>query len=43
MSGRAGRRGKDSHGLAIMMVDSELDAPTCKAMVQACSFLLFYH
>lgn len=30
MSGRAGRRGKDDRGIAIMMVDDQLDEPTCR-------------
>ena len=30
MSGRAGRRGKDDRGLCFMMVDSEMDAATCR-------------
>ncbi|GAB4813622.1 hypothetical protein N2152v2_000668 [Parachlorella kessleri] len=34
MSGRAGRRGKDDRGVAIMMVDDQMDEPTCRAMVQ---------
>lgn len=34
MSGRAGRRGKDDRGLAIMMADDKLDEATCRAMVK---------
>ena len=33
MSGRAGRRGKDDQGLAIMMVDDKLDEATCRDIV----------
>lgn len=34
MSGRAGRRGKDPNGIAMVMVDPDLDAATCRGMVQ---------
>jgi len=34
MSGRAGRRGKDDRGYAIMLADSKLDEPTCRSMVK---------
>ncbi len=43
MSGRAGRRGKDDRGLCFMMVDSEMDAATCRraaALPVGCSALL---
>ena len=34
MSGRAGRRGKDDRGTAIMMVDENLDEATARSMVK---------
>ncbi|KAG7669038.1 hypothetical protein Ndes2526A_g00745 [Nannochloris sp. 'desiccata'] len=34
MSGRAGRRGKDDRGYAIMLADQKLDEPTCRSMVK---------
>jgi ATP-dependent RNA helicase DOB1 len=34
MSGRAGRRGKDDRGYAIMLADAKLDEPTCRSMVK---------
>ena len=34
MSGRAGRRGKDDRGVAIMMVNDNFDGKVCKEMVQ---------
>jgi ATP-dependent RNA helicase DOB1 len=34
MSGRAGRRGKDDRGYAIMLADHKLDEPTCRSMVK---------
>ncbi|KXZ46677.1 hypothetical protein GPECTOR_41g641 [Gonium pectorale] len=33
MSGRAGRRGMDDRGLVVMMLDSQLDEPTCKGIM----------
>ncbi len=32
MSGRAGRRGKDDRGVCIMMVDTQMDAATCRCV-----------
>jgi ATP-dependent RNA helicase DOB1 len=34
MSGRAGRRGKDDRGYAIMLADHKLDEATCRSMVK---------
>ncbi|KAK9838518.1 hypothetical protein WJX81_004706 [Elliptochloris bilobata] len=34
MSGRAGRRGKDDRGFCFMMVDDQMDAATCRSIVQ---------
>lgn len=33
MSGRAGRRGKDDRGMALIMTDDALDAKTCHSIV----------
>lgn len=33
MSGRAGRRGKDDRGIALIMVDGDLDQTTCREML----------
>jgi hypothetical protein len=35
MSGRAGRRGKDTHGTVIVCVDEGLELDTAKDIVQA--------
>lgn len=49
MSGRAGRRGKDDRGYAIMMADDNLDEATCRTMVKGAaaplvsSFKLTYY
>jgi ATP-dependent RNA helicase DOB1 len=41
MSGRAGRRGADSEGVSILMIDDELSLAKCQEMVQGDSAPLY--